>query len=156
MRKRRRRPWRSIRRALLIALVPVLLVLFALSMPVLLPLVGLAQARYERRKRLAAARTPCGWCGAPLGAEALARADALFAAYVAKLFPPDRLVKYRIVRDLHACCLRCDAGHRFDEEANRFVLLPGRDFAARYGGLIADAKQSYAAGKASAHCTPSG
>lgn len=136
-RRRRRRWWHRPRRVALVIAAPFLFVLFLLSLPIVLPFVGIAQARSDKRKRLCAERWPCGWCVAPLGTAALARADALFGASVDEQFGAD--VMLRIVRDLHACCPRCDAGHRYDEQADRFVLLHPREFAATYGPLLATA-----------------
>ncbi len=113
---------------------PFLFVLFLLSLPIVLPIVGLQQAREHKRKRACVERWPCGWCVAPLEAEALTRADALFGAYIDERF--DKTEQLRIVRDLHACCPRCDAGHRYDEKADRFVLLDFREFARWYGDLL--------------------
>ena len=137
VRRRRRRWWHWPRRVALVIAAPFLLVLFILSLPIVLPFVGIAQARSDKRKRLCVERWPCGWCVAPLGAEALARADALFGAYADQQFGD--AFKFRIVRDLHACCPRCDAGHRYDEQADRFVLLHPREFATMYGPLLATA-----------------
>jgi hypothetical protein len=129
---RRRRWWHWPRRFALVIAAPFLLVLFLVSLPIVLPFVGIAQVRSEKRKRACVERWPCGWCVAPLGGEALVRADALFGAYVDRQFGDD--FTFRIVRDLHACCLRCDAGHRYDEQADRLVLLHSREFATMYPG----------------------
>ena len=119
--------------ALVIA-APFLFVLFLVSLPIFLPFVGLQQARSKRRLLACVERSPCGWCVAPLGADALARAEALSSAYFDREFAD--VLYARVVRDLHACCPRCDAGHRYDEPADRFVLLAPRAFAKLYGELL--------------------
>ena len=113
---------------------PFVFVLFLLSLPIVLPFVGLQMAREEKRKRACVERWPCGWCVAPLGTEALARADALFGTYIDTYF--DKTEQLRIVRDLHACCTRCNAAHRYDENADRFVLHHPFEFARWYGELL--------------------
>lgn len=135
-RERRHKRWRlQPRRVVRVIAAPFLLILFLLSLPIVLPFVGIAEARAKKRKRTRAERWPCGWCVAPLGAEALARADTVFSAYVGQ--QTGDAAKFRIVRDLHACCPCCDAGHRYDEQADRFALLQSREFATTYGPLLA-------------------
>lgn len=100
---------------------PFMILLFILSSPFLLPFETIAEKRTTRRKHALVATWPCGWCVAPLGPEALVRADALFAAYanepVAEFAPSKPFGKFdtpqaRIIQNLHACSPRCDAGHR--------------------------------------------
>lgn len=109
---------------------------FVLSLPIVLLFVGLPRARTERRKRAAIERQRCDRCGALLGVAALARADALFAAYVARVHEDDDTRYRRLVRDVHACCPRCDACYGYDERADRFVPLPERMANAMYAGLL--------------------
>ena len=65
---------------------PFLILLFILSIPIMLPFVAIAEKRTAKRKQALVAIWPCGWCVAPLGPEALVRADALFAAYANEAF----------------------------------------------------------------------
>lgn len=118
-------------RVALVVAAPFLIVLFLLSLPIVLPIVELQQARNDKRKRALVERWPCGWCVAPLGAEALARADTLFGRYIDEHF--DKTEQLRIVCDMHACCPRCNAGHCYDAHADRFVLHHPREFGRRYG-----------------------
>ncbi len=137
--RRGRHRVRWLRRAAWIIAAPFLLVAFVLSLPIVLPFVGLAEARTERRKRAAIERQRCDWCVARLDAAALTRADALYAAYVAKVHAEDDTLFHRLVRDVHACCAccaRCDACYGYDERADWFVPLPVRRATAMYAGLI--------------------
>lgn len=111
--RRSRRLGLQPRRVARVIAAPFLLILFLLSLPIVLPLVGIGRVRAEKRKRICAARWPCGWCVAPPGAKAVTRADTVFKAYVDQQFGD--AAKFRIIRDLHACCLRCKPGHRYDE-----------------------------------------
>jgi len=40
------------------------------------------------------------------------------------------------VRDVHACCPRCDACYGYDEAADLFLSLPERTATAMYAGLL--------------------
>ena len=134
MTNRRRRWWRWPRRVALILAAPLLFVIAILALPIIIPLAGWSKARADRRQRLAVRSWPCGWCGFPLGEEALARAEAIHVAYYDQMSAGFEY--FRMVRDLHACCARCDAAHRYHEKADRFDLLSVREFARTYGDLI--------------------
>ena len=137
--KRRRSRWDSgpgIALTVVLAFAAVLL--FLVTLPVTGPLLAWSEARAGRRKRAAVERWPCGWCTAPLGTAALERADALVAAYAAAAFSDDMLY-VRFVRDLYACCLRCDAGHRYTERDGTFALLHPREFETMYADALRDA-----------------
>ena len=137
MAKKRKRWWHPLRRAALIVIVPILVILFILSMPIWLPLVGWSHARVERRKRALVECWPCGWCRAPLGEQALLRADALDAAWHAKdAEQDDSFYRRRMVRHLHACCARCGAGHLYLPESRQFALMIPRQFADMYAELV--------------------
>lgn len=116
--------------------VPFLILLFIMSLPFVLPFVAIAEKRAAKRKHALVATWPCGWCVTPLGSEALARADALFAAHTHKEVTELDVWRTRLVRNLHACCPRCDAGHRYDVPSNRFVLLHPLEFRAEFGAVL--------------------
>ncbi|RZF65097.1 hypothetical protein EWE75_06875 [Sphingomonas populi] len=118
---------------------PFLILLFIVSIPFVLPFVAIAEKRTAKRKQALVESWPCGWCVAPLRVEALARADAIFAAYAHKAFAQFHTLQARMVRNLHACCPRCDAGHRYDEPTNRFVLLHLMEFRETFGEVLREA-----------------
>lgn len=120
--------------SLAIALSAVLLFLAAL--PVTGPILAVTEARAKKRKRVAVVDWPCGRCAHPLGLEALARADAVFAAFVRTAFAVDGMPRARIVRDLDACCRRCDAGHRYHRATRTFALLPRAEFERVYADAL--------------------
>jgi hypothetical protein len=118
----------------LILAAPLLFAIAILILPIVIPLAGWSHARAGRRRRLAVRSWPCGWCGFPLGEEALARAEAIHVACYDRMFP--EFTRFRMVRDLHACCGRCDAAHRYHDKADRFERLSAREFARTYGDPI--------------------
>ncbi len=130
--------------ALLVLSLPFLLALFVLSLRFVLPFVERAEARTEQRKRAAIDRQRCDWCMTPLSVDALARADTLFAAYVAKIDRENDTLRHRLVRDVHACCPSCDACYGYDELAERFVPLHARTARTMYADLLEPATAAMA------------
>jgi hypothetical protein len=137
--KQRKRWWHPVRRIALFAIVPVVVILSILAMPVWIPLLGWSMAHEDRRKRKLVETWPCGWCVAPLGADALARADALEAAQIRHSEEGVWAVRYRRVRILHACCTRCGAAHEFQRQSPSFALLGPQEIDRRFGALMDEA-----------------
>ena len=110
----------------------------ALSLPVTLPLLGLSEWRRDRRTRRIVEHWPCGWCVAPLGSAALAQADHVKTAYFdAQIHDDDVLyAQPRIVHAFQACCVRCGAAHRLDEQTGSFAILEAGPFEERYGAFV--------------------
>lgn len=123
-----------------LAIAPAAVLLFLMTLPVIGPLLAWSEWRADKRKRAAAAVWLCGRCGAALGPAALERADAVFAAYLRTALAGEGILRMRVVRDLDACCLRCDAGHRWDRAARAFVLLHAREYERTYGAALAEAR----------------
>lgn len=130
------RGWRRLRTVAGVIATPLLILVFLLSLPILLPVVGWQMARANRRKAALAGHWPCARCGVPLGQAALDRADAVFEAHAAALFAENAGIRRRIVRDLDACCTACGAGHRFVAKEARFAPLDEGAFARRYGPFV--------------------
>ena len=153
---KRRRSWWDSRPGVTLTVLLMLAaaLLFVVTLPVTGPLLAWSEARAERRKLMAVERWPCGWCTAPLGTTALERADALVAAYVSAVCTDDMLYA-RFVRDLHACCPRCDAGHRYVEREARFALLHPREFEEMYADALRKAVPPATAAMAWAWLRPS-
>lgn len=124
---RLRRTWRRLsRRArrselLLGLLILVVATVLILSLPVLLPVVAVLEARDRRRLRAAADAFACLECGEILGLAALERADADWAGHLARLHREHPGCRFRLVRDVHAVCTRCGARYRFDEKSAIFT-----------------------------------
>ncbi len=120
------RAWRRLRRRarrsrwLFGLLVLVVATVLIVSLPVLLPLVAVLHVRDLRRRRSATEAFACVQCGAVLGAAALERADAEWAGHLARLHREHPGCTFRLVRDLHAICTRCDTPYRYDEERRTF------------------------------------
>ena len=131
---RRRRRWRWPRRVALILAAPFLFAIAILALPIAIPLAGWLHAWADRRQRLTVRSWPCGWFSFPLGEEALVRAETIHVAYCDRMFA--EFTRFRMVRDVHACCPRCDATHRYHGKADRFERLSAREFARTYGHLI--------------------
>jgi len=94
------------------------------ALPVLIPVAFLAHARDQRRMREAASRTACKRCGAMLGMPSQDRADAAWAAHVAKLFADHPPLRFRLKRDVWAICAVCGATYGYDDERRVFVPIP--------------------------------
>jgi hypothetical protein len=99
-----------------------LAVVFILALPVILPVAAILHARYRHRLRGAAEKTACTVCGAILGSEALDKADEFWRAHVAKLHRDNPGVRFRLVRLVHAICVRCSAEYTFRETTRSFHL----------------------------------
>lgn len=97
--------------------------LLLVTLPVTLPLAAWSIRRDERRRRAAARISGCACCGTVLGAAALARADAAWAAHFAALGRDHPGTRFRLVRNLHAICGTCGARHLWDETGRGFVLV---------------------------------
>lgn len=92
---------------------PVLL----LSLPVMLPIVAILQAREQRQRQRVAQRSVCVRCGATLGAESLGRADRAWQEEWAERRKRYPHVKWRVIRRVWAVCGGCGAGYGFDNGA---------------------------------------
>ena len=114
-------PWRTARGIAAGAAVTVLVVLLVVLLPVVVAAVGLSVARNVRRMRAAASRFSCRTCGAVLGAQALRRADEVWAAHMRELRGKYPAVRWRVVRHVHAICPACGARYRWHERDGAFV-----------------------------------
>ena len=121
-----RRAWRRLRRRVrrsrwLFSLhVLVIATVLVVGLPALLPLAASLHVRDRRRRRRAAETFACTRCGAILGAAALARADVEWAEHVAQLCREHPGYRFRLVRELDAVCIRCDAPYHYEEERRTF------------------------------------
>jgi len=123
-----------------LVIAPVAVLLFVLTLPVTGPLLAWSEWRADKRKRAAVVDWPCGRCGEVLGLAALTRADAVFGAHVRTAFAGKGMLRLRVVRDLDACCLACDAGHRWDRAASAFVLLSVDEFERTYATALGEVR----------------
>ena len=109
-------------RAPLWIVVPVGLVLGAVSLPVLLPVAALLHALDQYRMRAAARRAGCARCGHPLGQAALDRADEYWAEWWRDWHRAHPHSIPRVVRTVWAVCPACGARHGFDAARRVFPL----------------------------------
>lgn len=100
------------------------LITVALLLPVLLPLVIVLDVLRRRRKAHDAERFACERCGQVLGRAGLERGDAAWAEHFTALEQDHPYSKLRVVRDVHAVCLRCGARYHYDKQARTFRPLP--------------------------------
>ena len=124
--KRRRTPYQRKRRgewhpAVEWLRVPLLVVVFLLGLPVMLPVAIVQHGRIGQRRKRRADGTACARCGAALGEAALARADAAWSEHVAKLHREHPHVMFRLVRRVWAVCVACGQEYGYDEKADAFV-----------------------------------
>jgi len=76
----------------------------------------------EQRMLLARARQlECTGCGALLGDQGVALADALWERHVQHVFEQKQAVKQRIVRNLDAACPKCGARYQYDHVRATFA-----------------------------------
>lgn len=99
-----------------------MVVLFLLLLPIIIPLVAFMHWRNDARMRQLAASMHCERCGQLMGPAAPKLADRAWNAEadaVKKRLPP-RIIS-RIVRKVHAICPYCGRRYRYQEEIGRFV-----------------------------------
>ena len=101
--------------------IPLIVTVFFLGLPVMLPVAMIQHVRTQRRRQRRAERTPCLRCGAGLGEAALARADAAWAEYVSKLHREYPGARFRLVRSVWAVCAACGQRYDYDEKTDTFV-----------------------------------
>ncbi|GGH08301.1 hypothetical protein [Silvibacterium dinghuense] len=83
-----------------------------------------AEKRTRQQMREAARQSRCVRCGALLGEEALALADAEWAKMRDELDRSHFYRRYRMVRTWRAICPGCGARYSYQEATRAFVLLP--------------------------------
>lgn len=100
-----------------------MIVAFVFASPVLIPVAMVLHTRDQRRMEAAAGKARCKHCGTILGIPSLHRADAAWAAYVAKLHRDRPGIRFRLVRRLWAICVTCDAEYGYDTALRVFPRI---------------------------------
>jgi hypothetical protein len=102
-----------------------MLVVFAVCLPVIVPVVAVQHALYYWRMRAAARKFACLSCGSYLGSDAIRLADEAWSQHFSDLQAKNPGVRFRtrIVRDLRAICPHCGARYGFLERERTFVAL---------------------------------
>jgi len=104
-------------------------VLFVLLLPVILP-IALIQDRLRTRR---IAKVVCGFicvsCGATLGMEAVRLGDERWRAIIADLHSRFPDTRFRIFRDIHAICPKCELEYMYQDVDCSLVVRPQRECA---------------------------
>lgn len=109
----------SLRHLLVLTLV---VVLFLLLLPIIIPLVAVMHWRNDARMRKLAASMICVRCEQVMGAIAPKLADSAWnAEFDAIMKQSPGIRRRRIVRTVHAICPHCGQRYRYVEEFGRFA-----------------------------------
>jgi hypothetical protein len=96
--------------------------LFLLLLPVIIPLVALMHWRHEARMRQLAAEMTCVRCEQVMGATATKLADSAWSAeFDAIMKQSPGIRRRRVVRTVDAICPHCALRYRYIDELGRFV-----------------------------------
>ncbi len=109
----------SLRHLMMLA---VMVVLFLLLLPIIIPLVAFLHWRNDARMRRIAAEMHCKRCGQPMGPKAPKLADHAWnreADTIRK--QPSIRQRQRVLRSVHAICPNCGLRYRFLEDYGKFV-----------------------------------
>jgi hypothetical protein len=101
-----------------------LIALLLLLLPILIPIAAICAHLEERKIKKLARQCHCLCCGAVLGDESIRLTDAPFATEAAERRKKFPRVKFRIVRNVHAICLKCGAQHQYRKTEHTFTLTP--------------------------------
>lgn len=101
----------------------ILVLVFILLLPILVPYFLLKNQVEKRRRRQLASRFVCEQCGEVIGVEAIRLADERWSKIVEKIRSEiDSEIRLRLARTVDAICPHCGCQYCYREEGQTFIV----------------------------------